>query len=246
MIELLINDAEVRQTCSMIKSMLKNDTDDALLLAYGYMDQKTLRELDLPGWLKHNKSRRIMLLFGLHGDRSLNYESDNPQRVKSTFEQLLENWELPADARNRILLYAVQHFHAKFAVVGKFIGDEDLAEAFTMDQARSLLFTPSEVVFGSSNLTHAALSGPNIEFDAHIIRGSEAIGDFSSKMHSVVSRAIEVANAENTFSNDFTITLRDILDRRLKNLEAQAKERDCKEMEAYSNELIRDLMDPDK
>jgi hypothetical protein len=166
--------------------------------------------------------------------------------VESTAFELIRTWNLPADAQNRILIYAVEHFHAKFTVVGKFVHDEDWANAFTMDQTRALLFIPLEVVFGSSNLTNAALRGPNVELDAHIPVGSEAIGVFASKMHTVVSRAIELANRPNTFSNDFTLDLRKILDERANELASEAKKREKRDMEACSKALIDDLSDPDK
>jgi hypothetical protein len=246
MIELLINDGQVRQTCSVLKSMLKHDADDALLLAYGYMDSKTLNDLNLSKWLGRCNRRRIMLVFGLHDKGEINDASKNPKWVEMTVRELFRTWDLPNGAQERVLIYAVEHFHAKFAVVGKFVDDAGLANAFTMDQSMNLLFSPREVVFGSSNLTYAALHEPNVELDAHILRGSASIGAFAAKMHTVLSRAISLANEPDTFSNDFTLLLRSIMGERIEQLRKSALEVDRRAMDAYSDELIKSLMDPDK
>lgn len=246
MIKLLINDCQVRQTADALEVMLNNDSGDVLLLAHGYMDLQTLTDLKLAEWLDRRKERRIDLLVGLHDRGEVGCTSENPMRVEKTFEKLLRTWNLPSDARNRLLIYAVEHFHAKFTVVGRFVSDQDLANAFTMDQTRTLFFTPLEVVFGSSNLTNAALRGPNVELDAHIPRDSPAIAAFASKMHTVLSRAVELANKPYTFSNEFTLLLRSILDDQANELALRADIREQRAMEAYSNVLINNLMDPDK
>ena len=246
MIRFLINDGGVRQTAPVLTSMLNESSDDALLLAHGYVDSQTLEQLNLPRWLSRSKKRRLILLVGLHDKGGVGYASTNPKLVEAAVRYLCRNWELPDRAADRVLIYAVEHFHAKFAAVGRFIDDPEMASTFTMDPQRSLLFSPREVVFGSSNLTQAALHGRNIELDVHIPRGSAALGEFVSKMHTVVSRAIALTNEPGTFSQEFTLNLRGILNERVEELALHAAKQEARAMDAYSAELIKNLNDPDK
>lgn len=239
MIQFLINDSAVRQTLPVICNMLANRDDDLLLIAQGYIKSHAITGLDLEAWLRGRTDRRIVMLVGIHGQGELTFKDSNAGDVVEDVIAVLKNWKLPKDSADRVLLYAVEHFHAKFFATCKSEKDRNWAETFSVDANRALTFRPTEVVLGSSNLTSAALQGPNIEFDVHIPRGSEAeLGEFASKFHTILSRAISTANDSDTFSYACTVELRSHLKRRLHDLCAY-------EMEECSRQLERDLMDPD-
>lgn len=247
MIDFLINDDAVRQTLPALKSMMENPDDDVLVLAYGYADSWILKHLDIAKWLDFQPKRRIVLIFGIHSAGEAGFTNSNGKYVEKIVEDTLAKWMLPANAKNRILLYAVEHFHAKFAATGRSNTDQDQVNAFSFDAIIPLLFHPTEVIIGSSNLTRAALDNPNIELDTHLGRQDAAeLGQFASKMSTLMKRAIARTNQEGTFSQSWTNELRGHLDLRIDILSRQHRQAENRAMEEYSQELDRQLNDPDR
>ena len=247
MVDFLINDDAVRQTLPTFLRMVNNQDDDVLLLAHGYADPWILKELDIARWLDLNPERRIVILLGIHFAGEAGYTNSNGGVVERVVEDVLKQWVLPVNAQERILLYAVEHFHAKFAATGRSNKDPNLVDAFSFDETKPLMFHPTEVVLGSSNLTTAAMHGPNIELDTHITRDCiTELGQFASKMSTLLKRAIARTNETGTYSQTWTNELRGYLNRRIEDLSKEHTFKENRAMEAYSKSLERDLMDPDR
>lgn len=244
-IEFLIADSELTQPYDAFKLMLRGHEDaDLLVLAHGYMGIKPLLDSGVIEWFAKNSNRQILFLIGLHGTdaKQLN---ENKARILTTFKSLFREWDLPINCDNRIYLYCVAGFHAKFSAVCKTVKDDQFVIEFAYDQKRpNLLAHPIDAIIGSSNLTYPAFMGANIEFDVRITpSATKLLGELSSKMHSLLTSAIEISNVYGTDSHAVTCKLTDMFNERLVELkkekfEAARLKRDAKEFDDRVDDFL--------
>lgn len=228
-VEFKLGSSDLLQTAAAVQSMIESD-DDLLLAAYGYAHAETLNAMHLGKWLKSRPNdRRLILLIGIHDtdiDQSPGFGS-----LTANFNALFSHWDASGVPLERVLIYAIEHWHAKLLASMQSIGalpaenfeggtPKDFEAAFSYDSLIPVAGSVREAIIGSSNATHRAMgisSSPrnrirNFELDVHVLRESKKeLGDLSSKIHSILEKAIVLANTDGSLSQLATKQLRALL-----------------------------------
>lgn len=228
-VEFKLGSSQLSQTRAAIATLLAND-DDLLLAAYGYAHAGAINEMHLGQWLKQRPNkRRLILLVGVHDDdmkAKPAYES-----IRRNFNDLFSHWSNNQVPLQNVLVYAVEHWHSKVIASMESLGSlpqqnfsgglpSQFEQAFSYDPNDSVVGQVREAIIGSSNATYRALGkfalpAPpirNFEMDVHILRNSTLeLGDLSSKIHTILSTAIECVNTPNSHSNICTSLLRKLI-----------------------------------
>lgn len=228
-IEFKLGSSGLLQTSEAIQSIIDSD-DDLLLAAYGYAHAETLNAMHLGSWLKSKPlDRRLILLVGIH-DTDINQVPQYGSLI-SSFNALFSHWNANSVPLERVLIYAVEHWHGKLLAGMQSLGSmprenfagcepAEFEKGFSYDSTLPVAGVVREAIIGSSNATSRGMGISNsswnnirnFELDVHVLRGSTLeLGDLGSKVHSILQKAIELVNTPGSTSHIATSQLRALL-----------------------------------
>jgi len=211
--QILSNDSKQRATSACLQTMLLNSEvdDQTLVIATGTIGYPRNMISTIATWLRASDSRRILFVIGLHGKLEyseyldvqaikdpylpLTYEACGGASIKSTFELWVKALFAAGDFDDRIIVFAVEHFHAKlYMLLGR---PDENSDYLQLEVAHDVDWNVQEAILGSTNMTSSALDR-NFEMDIHIQRTNPMIADLATHTLSLIEGAIATITKANT------------------------------------------------
>ncbi|MBN3828909.1 hypothetical protein G3O00_35690 [Burkholderia sp. Ac-20384] len=206
--------------------MLANSAvdDQVLVIATGTFGFPSDLVSAVSTWFKARDSRRILFVIGLHGQLELSpykqaqakngphipltYAACGGAAVRKTLGTWIERLEAkPDELDDRVVAYAVAHFHAKFYML---LGPGNpQSDYLYLETTADIKWDVREAIFGSTNTTTSAVAH-NFELDLHIGRGDPMIPDLAVATLSLIEHAMDSIDVSDV-SRQVSMELADVI-----------------------------------